>query len=647
MSYIQFDKTRLINLEYSLTRELIRSNRSGAYSSTTIINCNTRKYHGLLVVPQPQIDDDLHLLLSALDETVIQHDAEFNLGIRKYPGGNWQPKGHKYIRDFESDPIPTQIYRVGGVVLKRESLLAKNEDRILIRYTLLDAHSPTSIRFKPFLAFRSRHSLSKANIFVDSHYNPAKNGISMQLYAGYSRLFMQFSKDPQYVHVPDWYHNIEYIREQERGYPYTEDLFVPGFFEIPIKKGESIIFSAGTEEVNPEKIASLFAKEVKGRIPRNNFENCLINSAQQFLVERKKRTEVIAGYPWFNRFGRETFIALPGLTLELGDSKLFRSVMNTMVGEMKGPLFPNINYNNQKEYRSADTSLWFFWAVQQYVKYTSDFSGAWKTWGKAMETIIDGFIEGTPCNIRMNELGLIEARDKGYAHTWMDAVVDGKPVTPRTGMPVEVNALWYNALMFYTEMASKNNEAEKSEKYLHITEMVRNNFIDIFWNRQQRYLYDYVDGDYRDDSIRPNQVFAASLPYTLLSDEQIRMILDNVKTVLLTPRGLRSLSPHNPVYRGEYSGDQSERDKALHQGTVWPWLLGHFAEAWLRIYDKSGIPLIENLYYGFENAMKEDGIGTISEVYQGNPPHKAGGAISQALSVAELLRINGMLKRIQ
>lgn len=647
MSYIQFDKTRLINLEYSLTRELIRSNRSGAYSSTTIINCNTRKYHGLLVVPQPQIDDDLHLLLSALDETVIQHDAEFNLGIRKYPGGNWQPKGHKYIRDFESDPIPTQIYRVGGVVLKRESLLAKNEDRILIRYTLLDAHSPTSIRFKPFLAFRSRHSLSKANIFVDSHYNPAKNGISMQLYAGYSRLFMQFSKDPQYVHVPDWYHNIEYIREQERGYPYTEDLFVPGFFEIPIKKGESIIFSAGTEEVNPEKIASLFAKEVKGRIPRNNFENCLINSAQQFLVERKKRTEVIAGYPWFNRFGRETFIALPGLTLELGDSKLFRSVMNTMVGEMKGPLFPNINYNNQKEYRSADTSLWFFWAVQQYVKYTSDFSGAWKTWGKAMETIIDGFIEGTPCNIRMNELGLIEARDKGYAHTWMDAVVDGKPVTPRTGMPVEVNALWYNALMFYTEMASKNNEAEKSEKYLHITEMIRNNFIDIFWNRQQRYLYDYVDGDYRDDSIRPNQVFAASLPYTLLSDEQIRMMLDNVKTVLLTPMGLRSLSPHNPVYRGEYSGDQSERDKALHQGTVWPWLLGHFAEAWLRIYDKSGIPLIENLYYGFENAMKEDGIGTISEVYQGNPPHKAGGAISQALSVAELLRINGMLKRIQ
>lgn len=646
MSYIKFDKTRLINLEYALSRELIRSNRSGAYGSTTIINCNTRKYHGLLVVPQPGIDDDLHVLLSALDETIIQHDEEFNLGLRKYPGGNWNPKGHKYIRDFESDPIPTAIYRVGGVVLKRESLFATKDARVLIKYTLLDAHSPTKLRFKPFLAFRNRHSLCKANVFADTAYQSVKHGISLRMYSGYSRLVMQFSGDPLYTHVPHWYYNIEYIREQERGYEYSEDLFVPGYFDIPVKKGESIFFSAGLEETNPDRLQSLFNKEVKGRIPRNNFKNCLINSAQQFLVEQGCSSEVITGFPWFGRYGRDTFIALPGLTLELYNPKMFRAVMKTMAKQMQGPLFPNTDYNRQKGYRSADTPLWFFWAVQQYVKYTSDWKGAWKMWGKAMEAIIKGYTEGTPCNIKMNDLGLIEATEKGVAHTWMDAVVDGKPVTPRTGMPVEINALWYNALMFFSEIAEKNDDAVKKALFHEIAGRVEKNFIPIFWNRQKRYLYDYVNGDYQDDSLRPNQIIALSLPYTLLDDEQARMLLDITRSVLLTSRGLRSLSPHHPDYIGKYTGDQSERDRTLHQGTVWPWLLGHFSEAWLRIYGDSGSSLIEDLLYGFEETMREDGIGTISELYDGNPPHKGGGAISQAWSVAELLRIFGMLERL-
>lgn len=647
MSYIQFDKTKLINLEYSLSRELIRSNRSGAYASTTIVGCNTRKYHGLLVVPQPNLDDELHVLLSALDETVIQHDAEFNLGLRKYPGGNWYPKGHKYIRDFDSEPIPMAIYRVGGVVLKRESLLAINDDRMLIRYTLLDAHSPTTLRFTPFLAFRSRHHLSSANIFADTNYAPVDQGISMRLYQGYSRLFMQFSKNPEYVHVPDWFYNIEYIREQERGYDYSEDLFVPGFFEIPIEKGESIIFSAGLTEVQASRLGAAFNREVKARTPRDNFVNCLVNSAQQFLVERGDKTEVIAGYPWYGRYSRDTFIALPGLTLELGNTKLFRAVMNTMVQELKGSLFPNTGRGSTLAYNSVDAPLWFFWTIQQYINYTKDWSGAWKSWGHAMETILDGYIQGTGFNIRMNELGLIEAGDKGLALTWMDAIVDGKPVTPRTGMPVEVNALWYNALSFYSELALKLENSAAAGKYQEIIGRVTDNFLRVFWNRQKRYLYDYVEGDYKDEAIRPNQLIAASLPYSLLSDDQARLVLDVVKSVLLTPRGLRSLSPHHPDYKGDYSGDQSERDRAIHQGTVWPWLLGHFAEAWLKIYGKSGLWLIEDIFLDFEEVMREDGIGTISEVYEGNPPHKGGGAISQAWSVAELHRINGLLNKIR
>jgi predicted glycogen debranching enzyme len=644
MSYIKFDKTKLINLEYSLSRELIRSNRSGAYAGTTIVNSNTRKYHGLLVVPQTGIDNNLHVLLGALDETVIQHDAEFNLGFRKYPGGLWQPKGHKYIRDFESDPIPSIIYRVGGVVLKRESLLATKEDQILLRYTLVDAHSPTTLRFSPFLLFRSVHHLSKANIFADSNYDPEKNGISMRLYSGYSRLYMQFSKEAQYVHFPNWYYNIEYIREQERGYEYSEDQFVPGYFELPIQKGESIVFAAGLKPTTPERLPALFNREIKGRIPRNNFENCLINSAQQFFVDRDGRSEIHAGFPWYGRFGRDTFMALPGLTLQTGNPKGFRSVMNAMVEEMNGPLFPHTGHGKSTTYHSIDAPLWFFWAVQQYTKHTADWTGAWKQWGKAMLQVIEGYKAGTAFNIRMNDLGLIEGDGQGVPLTWMDAVVDGKPVTLRAGMAVEVNALWYNALCYFAELAAKNDQVEPAKQCSILAAQVKTSFTEVFWNHRKRYLFDYVQGTHREEAIRPNQVIATSLPYTPLSNEQIRLILDLVKTVLLTPRGLRSLSPHHPDYKGDYFGNQSQRDQAIHQGTVWPWLSGHFLEGWLRIYGEQGLQFAKNHYRGFEDTIAEDGLGSISEVYEGNPPHRAGGAISQARSVAELLRIHGLLK---
>jgi predicted glycogen debranching enzyme len=646
MSYIQFDKTKLINLEYSLSRELIRSNRSGAYASTTILNCNTRKYHGLLVVPQPEIDDEYHVLLSGLDETVIQHNTAFHLGLRKYPGGNWNPKGHKYIRDFESDPIPMVIYRVGGVVLKRESLLATHDDIILIRYTLLDAHSPTRLQFSPFLAFRNRHFLSAANVWADTSYTPADQGISMRLYNGYSRLFMQLSKEPAYIHVPEWYYHIEYIREQERGYDYSEDLMVPGFFELPLSKGESVIFSAGISELDADRLPVMFNEEVNSRTPRNSFTNCMINSAQQFIVERENKTEVIAGFQWYGRYARDTFIALPGLTLEIGDLKHFRSVMNTMVAEMRGPLFPNTGHGDSAVYNSADAPLWFFWSVQEYVRVTKDWKGAWTSWGEAMKTIIDGYMNGTDFHIRMNDHKLITAGGPGLALTWMDAIIDGNPVTPRSGMTVEINALWYNALAFYcqiSEMAGVDVSTHQDIK--EILPVVAENFVKFFWNKSRRCLYDYVLDSYRDDAVRPNQIFAASLPFSPLKEDQVKLVLDVVRSELLTPRGLRTLSPYHPDYKGDYWGNQSERDRAVHQGTVWPWLLGHFAEAWLKIYQKAGIYEIQKIYQGFEEVMREDGIGTISEVYEGNPPHRSGGAVSQAWSVAELNRIGGLLTR--
>jgi predicted glycogen debranching enzyme len=363
MSYIKFDKKQLVNLEYSLSRELIRSNRAGAYASITLVGCHTRKYHGLLVVPQPALDDDNHVLLSNFDETIIQHEAEFNLGIHKYPGGVYFPRGHKYIHDFPMDPIPYTIFHVGGVVFKRERIFTQVADRFLIRYTLVDAHSPTRLRFKPFLAFRNVHRLSKANINVNNKYEKVPNGIRMRLYTGYSHLYMQFSKEVEYTHVPDWNYNIEYQQEMERGYDYQEDLFVPGFFEVDIKKGESIVFCAGTTEIEPPAIKRAFNAEINKRIPRDSFENCLINSAQQFIVKKGNRTDVIAGFPWFGRWGRDTFIALPGLTLVQGEEKLFRDVIDTMIRDMKGPLFPNFGIKNKKAYNSADASLYLGFAA--------------------------------------------------------------------------------------------------------------------------------------------------------------------------------------------------------------------------------------------------------------------------------------------
>ncbi len=646
MSYIDFDKSQLVNLEYSLDKELIRSNRAGAYASTTIPGCNTRKYHGLLVVPQPDIDGENHVLLSLLDATVIQHETEFNLSIHKFKGETYHPKGHKYIRDFESEPIPKLTYRVGGVVLTKERLFSSKDDRILIRYTLVDAHSPVVLRLKPFLAFRNAHQLSKANNFVEKKYIRIANGIKVRMYKGYSYLNMQFSKETEYTHVPDWHYNFEYDREKRRGYECIEDLYTPGYFEFPMKKGECVVFSAGVDPINVSSLKRLFTNEVSRRIPRDSFKNCLENAAQQFIVKRGKRTEVIAGFPWFGSWGRDTFISLPGLTLSRDDPKTCKAVLDTMVSDMKGPLFPNMGSGQDMAFNSVDAPLWFFWAVQQYGSYTGRKKQLWNRYGEKMKTILRGFRDGTLYNIRMQENGLIYAGEQGKALTWMDAIVDGAPVTPRTGMAVEINALWYNAVMYSLELAKEADDHVFIEEWASLAGMIPQAFVETFWMDDKGYLADYVDGEKKNIDVRPNMVFATSLPYTMLNLDMRKSILDVIEQELLTSRGLRTLSPKNTNYKGVYFGDQATRDTAYHNGTAWPWLVGHFMEGYLKVNGKNGIHLAKKLYYGFEDVMLEHGIGTVSEVYDGDPPHKAGGAISQAWSVAELLRMEKMIEKL-
>lgn len=638
MSYIHFDKTQLINLNYSLEKEIIRANRSGCYTSTTIIGCNTRKYHGLLVVPQPQIDSQLHVMLSNIHETVIQHGSSFNLGIAKFPG-NYYPRGHKYLEDFNAEPIPTLIYRVGGVVLQKEIILDSKKDRVMIRYTLVEAHSPTKLRLSPFLAFRGHHALSKANTYVNKKFTKIDNGVQFKLYNTYSPLALQISKKNDFVPAPDWYYNMEYIMERERGYDYQEDLYVPGYFEFDIEKGEAVIFSAGLEVANPETRQASFAKEISRRIPRNNFVNCLKNSAGQFIYRRGGETRVLAGFPWFGWWGRDTFISLPGLTLTSGDTETFLEVMDTMSKDLKGALFPNLGSGAEKNTNSIDAPLWYFWALQQYVIFTGDTDTVRERYLGNMKKIIDGFIEGTDFNIKVLENGLLSGGVKGIAVTWMDAVTPEGPVTPRTGCPVEVNALWYNALCFYISLNAESYMEEVVEK-------LERSFVEEFWDEEKGYLADVVNMGQKNWSIRPNMIIATSLPYSPLAENQKAQVLDIAKLHLLTNRGIRSLAPSDPEYKGYYHGNQTQRDKAYHQGTVWPWLMGPFAEGYLKLHGKAGVNFVEKMIQAFDGVMSQYGIGSVAEIYDGDPPHRPKGAISQAWSVGELLRMMYIVDKI-
>lgn len=646
MGYLTFNKSELVNLQYSLHRELLSTNRAGSYMSTTIVCCNTRKYHGLLVCPIKEFDNESFVLLSSLDETIIQHDQTFNLGIHQYQGGVYDPRGHKYIIDFEFEPTPTLTYRVGGVVLKKELLMVHNADQILIRYTLVDAHSSTILRLRPFLAYRNRHQLSKANLFANSDFDTVENGIASRLYSGFPILNIQLDKKNRFESNPDWYYNVEYYEEKARGYDYLEDLYTPGYFEIPIKKGESIIVSASLKEENTKKLSFFFDKEVNSRPPKDSFINCLKNSATQFIVKQGKDTEVLAGFPWFGRWGRDTFIALPGLTLsENYDLKACKDVLDTMSREVNNGLFPNIGKDDNAAYNSVDAPMWYFWAVQKYTNAVNDKALVWKDYGKKMKQVLEAFRSGVNFHIQMHENGLIWASQEGKALTWMDAVVEGVPVTPRAGYAVEINALWYNAVRFMLELARENGDEKFVKEWNSLPERIEESFNTVFWNEELGYLADYVDENGQNMNLRPNQVIAASMPYSPINDEKKSSIINAIKDELLTSKGLRTLSPNHPDYKGFYAGDQATRDKAYHQGTVWVWQLSHYVEACFKLHGKTFVSRAKEIALAFEEDMTDYGLCSIAEVYDGNPPHHPGGSISQAWSVSEILRIIQMIKQ--
>ncbi len=634
MSYISFDNSKLPNLEYSLFRETLRSNRVGAYMSTSLLGCNTRKYHGLLVCPIPQFGGQNYIMLSSLECSVVQHDKTFNLGIQQYKDEHFDPKGHKYMTEYTLYPTTKMTHRVGGVVLTQEFILAENEQQLLVRYTLEEAHSDTLLRLKPFLAFRNIDELCHENMQVNTHYLEIQNGCRWSLYPGFPDLNLQASKKVDFIAMPDWYRNVEYIKERYRGYNYREDLYVPGYFEFPIKKGESVIFSASLSEVATGGLKTKFNNEIKHRVQTTDLKTTLLRAANQFIMRTDNGVMLKAGYHWKGPQLRDMLVALTGLAVFQDDKSVYAEIFKTALPHLRELYIEKAAQNNT----SVDVPLWFFYCVNEMERFMPECIKV-KDHFSLMNDILNHYWDGIPGKMYRQDNGLLYARNEGQPQTWMNSTTSyGMLVTPRYGLAVEVNALWYNAIATTIEVAKQLKQKEFVQIWQPRLDMIGEAFLSTFVS-PTGFLHDYVDGNYKSPTMRPNQLIAAGLKYTPLSREQKKNILDFCTKELLTPRGLRSLTPKDDKYLGAIEGNEDERALAKHQGTAYPWLLTFYADVMIEVHRNSGISQLRRVVESFESEMTEHCIGTISECYNGNPPYQGKGAISMAWNVAALLKI--------
>ena len=639
MKNLKFDKNELTNLEYSLSREFISNNRAGGYMSTTITCCNTRKYHGLMVCPIDDSGLQNYVLLSSLDETVIQQGQSFNLAIHDF-SNVFSPKGHKYIISFDYTPTPTIIYRVGGVVLKKELLWLHSKQRLLVRYTLLEATSDTKLRLSPLLAFRNIHSLSVANMEADGSSKTINGGVKCKLYSNFPFLHLQINKENDFYPAPDWHYGFHYSKEQERGYESFEDLLTPGLFELDIKKGESIVVSCSlNQEPNTATFEDEFNNELARRSDKIEFWSCLRHSARQFIVKQGDDTVVIAGYPWFEKRGRDALMSSTWLTLTQGREDLAMDIFTTIVKMMQGgriPCFAN-------RYESADTSLWFFNSMQQFENSVGA-EVIWNDFGGAMRTIIDAYSSKLQDEgIEFHQNGLLWTAKENVALTWMDMYADGVPVTPRSGYAIEINAMWYNAICYTLSLAQKFGDEKFVEQWKDWPAKIKQSYHDLFWIKERGYYADYVDDHIKNMQIRPNQLIGCALPFSVSDNDEIKAVLDTVDKYLLTNKGIRTLAPNDPQYKGYYGGDVNERALEHHQGCTRAWFLPYYFAANISIYGVGFMSKANELIEAFEDDFLNYGIGTISELCTGNPPHKPEGSVSQAISVGAILRMKEML----
>jgi len=649
-----FDRSVCGNFQQAIQKEWLETNGIGGYASSTIIGANTRGYHGLLVAAtRPPVGR--MVLLSKLEETLIVNGNKYEISCNEYPGVI-HPEGYKYLDGFKIDPFPVFTYMVEGIIINKSIFMIQESNTTIVRYNLVKSQDDIVLELRPLIACRDFHSRLHENREFNT-YIRIEDGI-ISIAPTNTRLFLcvrniHASDGPKAIFETSayWYGNFEYRIELHRGQEYHEDLYSPGYFTSILSQDDEIALVASTQDPHELNIKESYSYELKRKKSilkkgsGNQNINSLMMAADQFLVQRGNDNlfSVIAGYHWFGDWGRDTMIALPGLTLAIGKYNIARGILKNFAQYCNKGMIPNRfpEAGEKPDYNTVDASLWFIYAVKKYLDYTSDLDFVSSELFHVLTQIIQNYIDGTRYNIYMDSDGLIYAGEEGTQLTWMDAKTDNLVVTPRKGKAVEINALWYNALRITGEIAKQLQNAQWYAKCSCLAEKTRISFNQAFWNESENCLYDCVDGAIRDDSIRPNQIFSISLIYPLLSDEQAKAVLRVVQQELLTPFGLRSLSPRDEKYKGHYSGNQYFRDITYHQGTVWAWLIGHFITAYVNVNGrtKEAKDFARNILSEFLNQhLNEAGLGTISEIFDGDPPHEPRGCIAQAWSVAEVLR---------
>ncbi len=633
MAALTFDKNELGNLEYSLQREMLATDRRGGYMSTTIVCCNTRKYHGLIVAP---IDDSArdYVLLSSLDETIIHEGHRFNLALHRFDGV-YEPRGHKYITDFEYTPTPAITYRVGDVVLRKELLWIHKRTQLMVRYTLVESQAEqTTLQLRPFLAFRDRHELSKANMEADGRSYPITCGVKCKLYDGFPWLYMQVSqKEFEYVPAPDWYYGFEYPQESARGYESQEDLLTPGYFELELKRGESVIFSASTDEVfSGDVIKEAYDLSIARRTHKIDFLSCLHHSARQCIVRRADgRTEIVAGYPWYGVVGRQSMCALPGIALEQGNVKDCTDAIDSLYKQFKtDTLAPSFH-----PYNAVDPLLWLFRALQALDKYVGR-KEVWERYGEFMISIMEMYRVGVGDRVALHDNGLIWAWSNESPIFWVDNTIAKGLAKSRNGYQVEVNALWYNAVCYTLSMAEEFGKKKFVDEWGHLPLKIKSSFLNKFWC-SEGWLADSVNYDSKNVSIHMNMIFACGLEYKMLSEMEQIDVIRTINQHLLTPKGLRSLSPISHVYGKGFVRDTSSV-------SVWVWPLALYVKACFDIQGPEFLSEAKEIFNNFIDEIQSYGIGSVGEYFQADPPFAARGAISYASSVGALLQIHSMIE---
>lgn len=640
MAFLSFNKSELVNLEYSLKREIIGSNKTGAYCNTSVVDCNTRRYHGLLAVPVDAFGGEKHILLSGLDESIVVNHRQFNLGIHCY-GDIYEPRGHKYIVDFTAAPVPTLTYKIGETTLRKSVILAPDSDQVMIKYEIVSSPASCELILKPFLAFRCIHKLTRENPEARTGYRELENGVSFNMYEGFPDLNLQFSKASEFRYAPSWYKGITYTDEYRRGFDCKEDLFVPGTFSLKLRKGESVIVSGSTAVEDAKGLSRKFTSIVKKKGNITSNLDLLKYNADLLICNRNGHKQIDAGLTWLETgLLRETIVALPGLTLYAGaGAKEFEEILDNLIADNQERLSTRTT-QVEAPLRIADD-------LQQYIAFGADAKKVWKKYGPVVKGIIESYLPGHREEVAVHPNGLLWCQKWRTALSWMNAYVNGIPVTERAGYQVETNAFWYNAICFALEMEQKF--APKNTAFIQrwngIKTLIEENFEKTFWIPERGYLADYVDNAGQGPAVRSNQLYAIALEYSPVSDENKSSIMQTIANELITSRGIRTLSPRNEAYRGVYEGSQIDRDLAYHQGCAWIIPLDYYIDLAFRMVGPSFLKRAEYLIEGFYKDIYKHGVGAFSELYDGDPPHEPHGAISSACSTAALLRIEYLLDR--